>query len=102
MKKTLIRPFFFFLNNELAYAVNVVKERTLSESGMNGESSMETNIRTNICKIESQWEFAVWLRELKQGICNNLEMWNGERDVREVEAGEDICIPTADLCWYLV
>ena len=59
MKKTLIRPFFFFLNNELAYAVNFVKERTLSESGMNGESSMETNIRTNICKIESQWEFAV-------------------------------------------
>ena len=26
-----------------------------------------------ICKIDSQWEFAVWLRDLKQGPCNNLE-----------------------------
>ena len=27
-----------------------------------------------ICKIDSQWEFAVWLRELKQqGLCINLE-----------------------------
>ena len=26
----------------------------------------------NICKIDSQWEFAVWLRELEPGICNNL------------------------------
>ena len=25
-----------------------------------------------ICKIDSQWEFAVCLRELKQGLCNNL------------------------------
>ena len=32
---------------------------------------METYI--TICKIESQWEFAVWLRELKQRLCINLE-----------------------------
>jgi len=25
-----------------------------------------------ICKIDSQWEFAVCLRELKQGLCNHL------------------------------
>ena len=35
------------------------------------ESNMETYIA--ICKIDSQWEFAIWLRELKQGLCNNLE-----------------------------
>ena len=26
-----------------------------------------------ICKIDSQQEFAVWLRKLKQGLCINLE-----------------------------
>ena len=30
------------------------------------------------CKIDSQWEFAVWLRKLKQGLCINLEVWDGE------------------------
>ena len=38
---------------------------------MYGESNMETYI--TICKIESQWEFAVWLRKLKQGLWINLE-----------------------------
>ena len=33
---------------------------------MYGESNMETYI--SICKIDSQWEFAVWLGELKQGL----------------------------------
>ena len=35
------------------------------ESEMYGKSNMETYI--TICKIDSQWEFAVWLRKLKQG-----------------------------------
>ena len=26
-----------------------------------------------ICKIDSQWEFAAWLRELKLGLYNNLD-----------------------------
>ena len=37
-----------------------------------------------ICKTDSQWEFAVHLRELKQGLCINLEGWDGEGDGREV------------------
>ena len=45
--------------------------------------------------------FAVWFRELKQGLCNNLEGWDGEGDGREVQEGRDICIPVADSCWYL-
>ena len=44
---------------------------------MDGESNMGTYI--TICKIDSQREFAVWLRELKQGHCINLEGWDGER-----------------------
>ena len=53
---------------------------------------------TTICKIGSQQEFAVWLRKLKQGICINLERWDGEGDEREVQKGGDICIPMADSC----
>ena len=41
------------------------------ENEMYGESNMETYI--TICKINSQWEFAVWLRKLQQGLCINLD-----------------------------
>ena len=54
---------------------------------------METYITT--CKLDSQWEFAVWLRELKLGLCNNLEGWNGEGGGMEVQEEGDICIPIA-------
>ena len=57
---------------------------------------METYI--TICKIDSQREFAAWLRNLKQGLCINLEGWNGERGGREVQKGGDIGIPMADSC----
>ena len=43
------------------------------EGEMHGESNMETYI--TICKIDSQREFAVWLRKLKQKLCINLEGW---------------------------
>ena len=36
-----------------------------------------------MCKIDSQGEIVVWLRELKQGLCNNLEGWDGEGGSRE-------------------
>ena len=58
---------------------------------MYGKSTMETYI--TICKIDSQWELAVLLRKLKQGLCINPEGWNGEQDGREVQKGGDICIP---------
>ena len=57
---------------------------------------METYI--TICKIDSQWEFAVLLRKLKQGLCIHLEGWNGVGDGRGVQKGGDICIPMADSC----
>ena len=43
---------------------------------MYGKSNMETYI--TICRIDSQGEFAEWLRKLKQGLCINLEGWDGE------------------------
>ena len=63
---------------------------------MYGNSNMETYI--TICKTDSQCEFAVWLRKLKQGLCANLEGWNGEGHGREVPKGGDIGIPMADSC----
>ena len=45
---------------------------------MYGKSNTETYI--TICKIDSQQEFVVWLRKLKQGICINLEGWDGVGD----------------------
>ena len=61
---------------------------------MYGKSNMETYI--TICKIDSQWEFAIWLSKLKQGLCVNLE--DGEGDGKEFQKGVDICIPMADSC----
>ena len=49
------------------------------EGEIYGKSNMETYI--TICN--SQWEFAVWLRKLRQGLCINLERWDGEGDRRE-------------------
>ena len=51
---------------------------------------METHITK--CKIDSQQEFAVWLRKLKKGLFINLEEWEG------ASKGRGICIPMADSC----
>ena len=69
------------------------------EGEIYGESN--TEIYNTICKIDSQWEFAVWLRELKQGLCDNIEVCDREGDVREVWEGGDMHVPIADSCWYM-
>ena len=58
------------------------------------ESNMETYITVN--KIDSQWKFAVWLRELKLGLNNSLEGWDGERGRRDVQLWGDMGKPMAD------
>ena len=63
---------------------------------MYGKSNMETYI--TIYKIDSQREFVVWLRKLKQGLCINLEGWEREGYGKEVQKEGDICIPMADSC----
>ena len=50
---------------------------------MYGKSNMEIYI--TIRKIDSQREFAVWPRKLKQGLCINLVGWDGEEDGKEVQ-----------------
>ena len=63
---------------------------------MYGENNIETYITR--CKIDSQGEFALCPRKPKQGLCINLEQWDGEGDGREVQKEGDICIPMADSC----
>ena len=58
------------------------------------KSNMETYI--TICKIDSQREFSVWLRKVKQRLCINLEGWDGEGDGSKSQEEGDICIPIVD------
>ena len=69
-------------------------EREEERIEMYGKSNVETYI--TIRKIDSQREFAVWPRKLKQELCINLEEWDVVGDGREVQKGGDICIPMAD------
>ena len=55
---------------------------------MYGKSNMETYII--IYKIDIQWEFAVWLRKLKKGLCINLEGWDRHADV-EMTVARSFC-----------
>ena len=63
---------------------------------MYGKSNMETCI--TVCKVDSQCKLSVCLRELKQGLCINLEGWDAGGDGTEVQKGGDTCIPMADSC----
>ena len=45
------------------------------EGGTKGET--HGNIYTTVFKIDSPWEFAVWLGELKPVLCDNLVGWDG-------------------------
>jgi len=52
------------------------------ERGREGKMYVKSNMETyiTICKLDSQREFALWLRKLKQGVCIKLEGWYGEGD----------------------
>ena len=55
-------------------------------------------LNITICKIDSQGEFAAWLRKLKQELCINLEGWDGEGDGKELQNRGGMCIPMGDSC----
>ena len=63
---------------------------------MHGESNMETYI--TICKIDSQREFAVWLRKLEQGLYKLRGVRWGRRGEGGSKGRGDTCIPMADSC----
>ena len=61
-----------------------------------GESNMEIYI--TICKIGSQWDFAVRLRDLKPGLGNNLEGRDAEGGGRDVQVRASMGKPKTDSC----
>ena len=67
------------------------REQTYGQGEREGEGEMheKRNMEAyiTICKVDAQREFAVWLRKLKQGLCINLEGWDGKGDGREVQGG---------------
>ena len=63
---------------------------------MYGKNNMDTYI--TICKIDSPRECAKCFRKVKQGLCINLEGWDGEGYEREVQKGGYICILMGDSC----
>ena len=40
-------------------------------------------------------------QETQTGALYQSRGWDGEEDGKEVQKGEDICIPMADSCWCL-
>ena len=67
------------------------------EGGMNWEGGTETYTLPHV-KLDSQWKFAVWRRELNPVLCENPEGWDGVGDGREFQEGGVRQTPTADLC----
>ena len=57
---------------------------------MYAKSNMESYI--TICEIDHRWEFAVWLRKLKQGLCTNLGGGRG-REMGGRLKGEGMYVP---------
>ena len=79
----------------------------MSEAEEGKEKGMETfwlqtSKVTTSRKIASGHLLAVWLQELKLGLCNNLEESDGVGGGREVQEGGDICILMTDSHYYMV
>ena len=62
------------------------------ERATDGESNMETYMTT--CETDSQGESAARLRELKPGLCDNLDRWDGVGGGSGVRQECDIYIHT--------
>ena len=65
-----------------------------------GETYGKSNMETYITIWKTANRNVLLLRKLKQGLCINLEGWDGEGDGREFQKGGDICIPMADADSY--
>ena len=72
--------------------------REEGEGEMYAESNME--IYNTICKIDSQWESAIWLMELKQGLSDKSRR-DGEGDGKEVQEGGNMGVPMANSYWCI-
>ena len=67
------------------------------EGEISVESSMDAYILTY---VNSRWRCVEWLREIKWGLCNNLERWEGAEGRRQIQEGKDICTPMVNSYWW--
>jgi len=61
---------------------------------MYGKSNMETYI--TICKVVKPMGICCMAKKHKQGLCINLDRWDGEGHGRGFQKGEDICVSMAE------
>ena len=76
------------------------REQTYGNETRGGKEKMGWMERVawkHICKIVSQWEFAVWYRELKPTLCDSLEVWDAVGGEREIQVVGDIGISSVQL-----
>ena len=66
---------------------------------MNWESSIETYTWPYV-KLDNQWKFVMWFRELKSGALWQPRGQDGVGGGRKVQDWGDIHITTTDSCWY--
>ena len=65
------------------------------EGEMIGEKSMEAY---TLPYVKNQWEFALWLRELKLGLSNDAEGWARVGGGKDIQEEGDMCTPMASSC----
>ena len=69
------------------YTENILMDMRRGKERVRCMERVNTETYITICKIDSQREFAVSLRELKQGLWITLEGWDGEGDGMGREMG---------------
>ena len=79
-------------NNGETDIENRLKDMGRGEERVRCMERVTRKLNITMCKIDSCRKIAVWLRKLKQGLCINLEGWDGEGDGREIQKGGDACI----------
>ena len=78
------------------------REQTYGRRGREeGEGGTHGHVCTTTCETDSRGGFAGWVRELRSGLCDDLEGWDGLGGEREVQEGGDICISMAGSCWCM-
>lgn len=68
----------------------------LGRRGWDERKEQYGDIRTSICKRDSQCKLAVQLGELNSGLWDNLEGRDGVGGGRAVQEGGEMCAPMAD------
>ena len=79
---------------------HTLSHSVLSDSLDPSDCTLQASPSMEFSRQEYWSVFAVWLRELKPGLCDNLEGEVGGGG-KEVQEGRDTRIPMVDSCWCM-